>query len=264
MPTMIRQMNSANAPSAALSVLKPESYEMEMFAHPNLLRWVEAGNGDNEKFIRCRKSGEVLVPYSVMPTLDSSGAVYTAYNSKPAYVYQAATEPGRLFGYDWLPLASDLTILMVGRGRASANSFVFGTLEGVAGTWPGTALQMYSTGQFAAAFDSLNTSAPAYTNTYAGGPNLMILSWDHTAKKLEWDVNSGLATNARTSGMTDATLEGSTLQIGAAGEDGAGACISGDFSVVQVWSTPLHKAANASLLAAVRSHFSTKYDLPTP
>lgn len=262
MPMTIRKLPFTNSASPAVS-LAPTAVEREMFIHPNLRRWAQAGSRYDVNYFGCMKSEEVLVPINTMPTLNTSGAVYTAYNSKSAYVFGSGSTNGKLVGKGWLPAASDFTILFVGRhGPSPDNAFLFGTDAGV-GAFPGTLVQMVSTGAFAGYFTStLINLTPAYTRPYVDGPSLVTLSWDSAAHRAACRINGGLAAGTRTTGLESASLEGTNLLIGAAGSAYAGTIDGGDFAAVQVWDVDLNKAGNETLRDSVEGYFLSRYSIP--
>lgn len=261
MPTNIIRHPYKNLDSQGISPISPNVFEMQLFAHPNLLRWVDAEHGSNDGFIRCRKSDGQLIPVSAMPTRQSTGSASAAYNNKPVYVFGSGSANGRLKGDKWLPENKSFTVVFVGRNGPDDNAFIFGTGTGspsVIAPHAGTIVQMISTGAWRGYFGGYPIGIlSTYVRPHASGPSIISLSWDNSAKAAHCRVNRGAYEQSVTA--SGASLEGFDFILGAAGANGAGSIDGGDFAAVFIFDTCLDTYENTALRTALDSYLTSRF-----
>lgn len=279
MPTTLRTLPVTYPDAAALTAISVPAVEQAIFENALVKNWWRADAGFDSAGWRCRKTDARLVKArSVLPSRVTSAA----YNNKQVLQFASAgAASGELYdgGLNLLPINADFSVIFVGRqgpsndvgymwGNGVAPSTVggggIGLQLGVGGGFNSTALTLSNT-------NLVNTGGtPPLTN--AGGPYIHAVSFDDAGASSGTVVQlispgNFTQTNAAVSSALHVT--NAEFHVGGAGSVGATPSNAyfiegGDVAEIIILSTPIAAAANAALLATIRTYLGAFYALATP
>ncbi|WP_238121951.1 MULTISPECIES: hypothetical protein [unclassified Xanthobacter] len=264
MGTIITRLPYVSADAAALSPLDITDAEIALYNSGMVSAWYRAADGWDESAGLTDRMGSTtrLAPVTVAPTRTDMAA----YNGKPALVYGAeGASSGDMRAAGKLPTNSSFTIALVGRHGPSDNANLVGN-DNDAGL---TVISQSSLGAFTFLIGGTtvqtNTgTVSSYYRPYAGGPSLVLASWDNDAKSSSFRIQRGEYERISTTGFGAVVNTEGTLHVGAAGTASSGRVGGGDIAEIMILPVALHATAHADLRATIEDYLGTRYGIAAP